>query len=217
MSFSFMLELTYMKTNKGFALVSIVFIIIIVLVVGGITYYIGTKNNSVLENSVLNTNNTNTKQSISSNKLFDFFNTFTIDKDIGTPTVEFMYPEQKLILISYPTSQENGSYAVYDYKNDILYKGIGSTTTRLLPEAFIGSNKLLMYNFPSDGPGSTNTKGSLTVQDFNGKIIKTIMTDITLYEVYPKYGKIIVINTNTKDNGRFNLNSETLELSPWTR
>lgn len=149
---------------------------------------------------------------IISNKLFDFIDTFTMDKDMSTPRTEYMYPEEHLILLSYPTSQESRAFAVYDYKNDILYKNIGYSGMggSSIPMAFVGEDKLLMFNL-----GEEQIKGTLTIQDFNNKIIKTLMTNTSINEVYPKYGKVIVIDTNQQDSGRFNLNSETLELSQW--
>jgi len=216
-----------MKHNKGFALVGIIIAIIAVLVVGGVAYYTG-KNSKTEpvnveenQNSITNNSNANIQQVASSNKLFDFFDTFTANKDMGTPQIEFIYPEQHLILLEYPTSQETGAYAVYDYQKDILYKSVGDSyypSGGRFPVAFVGTDTLLMYNVGiEEVDASGNPKGDFVIQDFNNKIIKTIMTDVPLHEVYPKYGKVIVIDTNTKDEGRFILDSETLELSPWKR
>ncbi|MFZ2205399.1 MAG: hypothetical protein WAV23_02320 [Minisyncoccia bacterium] len=204
-----------MKTSKDFTPISIVLIVVLLLVVGCISFYLGKNSSSYKDIAVVTNNpNINTQQLPSSNKLFDFFDTFTADKNTGTPSIQFMYPEQHLILLSYPTSQETGSYAVYDYKNDLLYKGIGHTDygSQNYPVAFLGVDKLLMFANCSD---ADDICSRFTVQDFNNKIIKTLMTDVPIHEVYPKYGKVITIDTNTKDSGRFNLNTETLELTPW--
>lgn len=45
-----------MKNNKGFAPIAIVLIVIAVLAIGGIAYYVGTKNNSVPQNTQENNN-----------------------------------------------------------------------------------------------------------------------------------------------------------------
>jgi len=210
-----------MENKSKLNTILLVIIIILLVVVLGYFFLNNSKqkvaeNNypQVDQNGVIN----NSSAVVSSNKLFDFFDTFTIDKDIGTPTIEFMYPEQNLILLSYATSQESVAYAVYDYKNDILYKniGFGYVGSSSQPVAFVGNDKLLMYNSSGDDL-SANIKGSFIVQDFNNKVIKTIMADTTFHEIYPKYGKIIFIDINTKESGRFNLNTETLELSPRTK
>ena len=151
----------------------------------------------------------------SSNKLFEFFDTFTANRDMGTLRIEFMYPEEHLILLGYPTSQEMGAYAVYDYQKDFLYKNVGDSyypNGGRFPQAFIGSDMLLMYNIEPE-----EVVGDFVIQDFNNNIIKTIMTNVSLHEIYPKYGKVITIDTNMKDEGRFVLDSETLELSQWKR
>lgn len=65
-----------MKNNKGFAPIAIVLIIIAVLVVGGIVYYVGTKNNSIPQNTQENNYQPQTQNTIpntnpsSANKTF---------------------------------------------------------------------------------------------------------------------------------------------------
>lgn len=207
-----------MKTNKGFTPISIVLIVILLLVVGCISFYLGKNSSSYKDIAVVTNNpNINTQQLPSSNKLFDFFDALTVeDQNAASEKIEFVYPKERLILLSYGTSSESGAFAVYDYKNDILYKNIGNSSIgdTSVPEAFVGTDKLLMWNF-GEGDGSGITKGDLTIQDFNNKIIKTLMKNTPIHEVYSKYGKVITIDTNTKDSGRYNLNTETLELTPW--
>lgn len=196
------------KTN------TVLLVIIIILLVAGLVYFFfnDSKQKVLDQKNEINNPNINTQEKISSNKLFDLFDATSQDGPVVS-SIKFINPEQHLVILHYWISQETGAYAVYDYKNDVLYKNIGSSGIdgSNEPKAFIGMDKLLMYsNF-------AETKSSLTVQDFHNKVIKTIMTDKPLHEVYPLYGKKITIDTDMKDSGRFNLNTENLELSPWIR
>lgn len=211
-----------MKTNKGFASLLIILAIVFIAGVSTGSYYLGKHSVDKIKNQTysdpdaqgmendakddLEKNNIN-----STNKLFEFFNTFTSDKNRATPSIKFMNPDENLIVLDYWTGSETNSYAVYDYKNNILYKDIGGEGIGggSHPEAFVGNNKILVYSEDDFG------KSSITIQDFNNKIIKTILTNTPLYEVYPKFGKIITIDINQKSSGRYLLNTETLELTPW--
>jgi hypothetical protein len=186
-----------MNKKKGILIAVVIFGL---LVLSGVILYLYKINGSSIDS-----------QKVSSHdKLFEFFDIFTQDKDIGIPKIEFMYPEEKLIVFSYPISQETASFAVYDYKNKIFYKNIGSSMLgeMIVPEAFIGSDKLLMYKNTEDNGNS------LFVQDFNNNIVKTISNYIpSIYEVYPKYGEKIRIYTDEKHLNKLVLDTKTLNIS----
>lgn len=152
------------------------------------------------------------------NKLFAFFSTFTQDKDTGTANIEFMYPEAGLLLLRYPTSQETGSYAVYNYKKDILLKDIGGNyylDGADIPVAFIGIDKVLIYEQRPTINGDEWANFQLSIRDFNNSVIKTIPLTAKIQEVYPKYGTPIYIRVgkDPKTTKTYILNTETFELT----
>ena len=154
------------------------------------------------------------------NKFFDFIDTYTIEQDMGTPRILFMKPEYDQIIFEYPTSQETSEYGVYNYKSNLLYKGIGGNdyVIRTTPVIFVGQDKLLVYSVNYDLPEKDGIeKGELSIRDFKNNVIKVLLSSTTFSEAYQATDKSITIDTNRQDSGRFNLNTETLELSPWKR
>lgn len=61
------------------------------------------------------------------NTLFSFFDTFTAQRDMGTPQVVRIVPELDLLAFMYGTSQESSQFGVYNYTTNTLYKGIGGS------------------------------------------------------------------------------------------
>ena len=148
---------------------------------------------------------------VTQNKLFSFFDTFTADKDMGTARIEFMYPEEHLMLISYPTSQETLEYGVYDYQRDILYPRLGSSTMddSIIPQAFVGNDKLLVYY-----SGSSATPPTIDIVDFHNQQIKELFINRKLYQVFPKYGDLLHLQMDNANTPKmYQLNPETLEVT----
>ncbi len=150
---------------------------------------------------------------VAQNKLFSFFDTFTADKDMGTARTEFMYPEEHLLVLYYPTSQETGSYAVYDYKNDIMHDKVGDwnyVASQDIPVAFVGTDKLLIKSSTENQQPSN----SITIRDFQGNIIQELFKNASISEIYPHYGKNIFISTQQEGKQKtYILDTETLTLT----
>jgi hypothetical protein len=194
--------------KSGSGLNTILLIILIALVGFGI-WFLSQKNEAMPINEVTNNKSFETLEANnveSGNELFNWIDTFTADKDMGTPRILVMAPEYGLILLEYPTSQEGSSMAVFNYKNNKLIKNIGNAyeSGGAYPVAFVGRDKILVFSF------SESAEGVLTIQDFESKIIKTLIEDVEYKDVYPKYGKELYIRAK---NQTYTLNTETLELS----
>lgn len=201
-----------MQTNKN-SLWFYMALIIAVLVAGGMGYFLGS--NIITIKDTEEVQRSKSEQIVTlSNKLFSLFDTFSAEKQLGQPEVKIIYPEEKLILLSYPTDQELGSFAVYDYGKDILYKNISIEDGYHIPIAFVGNDKLLMHNLPNFDSGSPEDKiETLTIVDFQNSLIKTLLKDKQIYEAHPVFGSTIIIDTKGKDSMPYELNTKTLDFN----
>lgn len=114
------------------------------------------------------------KASYHQGKFFDMVDTYTANKDIGTPSVVFMKPEAHLILFLYATSQETAEYGVYNFKTDEIFTGIGYSSIggSEYPIAFIGNDKLLAVVQSEQDSGIRPPK--LVIEDFKNNVTATV-------------------------------------------
>jgi hypothetical protein len=125
-----------------------------------------------------------------------------------------MYPDEHLIAFRYSTSQETAEYGVYDYKNNRIYKGIGSAGQggSATPMAFVGTDKLLFYTDIED------KVPTISIVDFSGKEIKQLLTGVKLNESYGDPANSLILITEPPKKGKavnYMLDVKTLELKPY--
>ena len=125
--------------------------------------------------------------------------------------IEFLDTDDHLLVYQSDTSDETSEYGVYDYKNDVIYPGLGDSSIggSTTPIAFVGADKLLSYS------QDENQKYKLSVIDFQNKNIKDLLVDKQVQDVYPKYGKQLLIKVGADPvNGltTFALDPVTLDL-----
>ncbi len=153
-------------------------------------------------------------QVVEPNKFFEFFDTFTLSRDMGAVNIVFSYPDEHLIAFKYPTSQESVEFGVYDYKNDRIYKGIGTMGIGggAEPKSFVGSDKLLFYTDIED------KTPVISIVDFNGKEIKQLLTGMKLNQAYGDPANSLILITEPPKKGKaenYMLDVKTLELKTY--
>lgn len=159
------------------------------------------------------------------NKFFELFNTYTMEKDMGNPTIDFAYLNEGLLLFDYPTSQETEDFGVYDYRNDVIYKNVGTIGGNdeyyNTPLSFLDRNTIITID---TGTGSAR----LSMIDYRTKEVKkTIPINVpqgyNIHEVdhFPMNNNINITFRNADDTSKnptgaylqFELNTKTLTLS----
>ncbi len=194
-------------------------LVILVLLVGLLVgYYLGKNNKSPEQKNIV----TNTISSTDSNQsfgddIFAIWNNFTSSRDMGAPRINLSYPDNKLILLEYATSQETHAYKVIDYGNKKLYPEIdGGYVNGLSVRAFLGSDKLVVNRYYEDKPGV------IAVVDFYGKNIKDLITlqpEESIHEVYGNGATVYVTIANDNNESDLSLktymiDAVTLQITP---
>jgi hypothetical protein len=115
------------------------------------------------------------------NKFFAFADTFTKNRDMGTPVVLSFDPELNVMVFRYGTSQESSQFGVYNYTTDELFTGIGNINYIEVQQfvSLLGNNQLLIWSSPGVDALATD-KPKLVIKDFTNTTIKEIPLPATI-------------------------------------
>lgn len=119
------------------------------------------------------------------NKFFSMVDTYTQDKDMGTPQVIKMVPELDLVGFMYGTSQESTQFGVYNYGTNELYLGIGANnyieSQRIV--ALLSNDRLVLWSSPGVDalPGA---RPKLVVINYK---TKEVLNTVSIPNNAPKY------------------------------
>lgn len=119
------------------------------------------------------------------NAFFSFVDTFTQNKDVGTPQVIRMVPELDLIAFSYGTSQESVQFGVYNYVTNELNTGVGSSNYVEVQQvvALLSNNRVVLWSSPGVDAGAS-ARPKLLVIDY---VTKKVVATVQLPKNAPKY------------------------------
>ncbi len=115
------------------------------------------------------------------NKFFEFADTFTKNRDVGTPVVLSFNPELDVMVFRYGTSQESSQFGVYNYTTNELFTGIGNSNYIEVQQfvSILGNNQLLIWSSPGVDALATD-KPKLVIKDFANNSIKEIPLPATI-------------------------------------
>lgn len=186
----------------------------------GFFYFTNFSNvNAVVENQEVK----NDTVAVGQNKLFALFDSFKNTPDHSN--IIKIREDLGLLILSYPEGEividgDGGvdAYAVYDYKNDVMYDKVGSTSLGMsnLPIAIVNKDTILLDNY-DDNTG----KASLTLKNIKNGTTKVL-------SIKRNNNERVSANLNPQDQinifvyGKttlyYNLNPQTLELKQvWER
>lgn len=119
------------------------------------------------------------------NKFFSLVDTYTQDKDMGTPQVIKIVPELDLVGFMYGTSQESTQFGVYNYGTNELFTGIGANnyieSQRIV--ALLSNDRLVLWSSPGVDalPGA---RPKLVVINYK---TKEVLNTVSIPNNAPKY------------------------------
>lgn len=195
--------------NKHNIILSILF-----LVIGfgaGFFYFKNFSNiNAVVENKEIK----NGLENLSQDKFSVLFNSIKAgDKFIYPQIINNIEEDMGLFIIQYRNSPESTGNAVYDYKNDKLYKDIGYSGLGYsrTPVSFVDKNNVLVHTYDEGKETYTLNVLNFTNNNLRELPIKITPTD----EVYGELtGSNVFISVRGKNGSftRYQLDPSTLEI-----
>ncbi|MDQ5971251.1 MAG: hypothetical protein QG566_197 [Patescibacteria group bacterium] len=195
--------------NKHNIILSILF-----LVIGfgaGFFYFKNFSNvNAVVENKEIK----NSLENLSQDKFSVLFNSIKAgDKFIYPQIINNIEEDMGLFIIQYRNSPESTGNAVYDYKNDKLYKDIGYSGLGYsrTPVSFVDKNNVLVHTYDEGKETYTLNVLNFTNNNLRELPIKITPTD----EVYGELtGSNVFISVRGKNGNftRYQLDPNTLEI-----
>lgn len=195
--------------NKHNIILSILF-----LVIGfgaGFFYFKNFSNvNAVVENKEIK----NSLENLSQDKFSVLFNSIKAgDKFIYPQIINNIEEDMGLFIIQYRNSPESTGNAVYDYKNDKLYKDIGYSGLGYsrTPVSFVDKNNVLVHTYDEGKETYTLNVLNFTNNNLRELPIKITPTD----EVYGELtGSNVFISVRGKNGSftRYQLDPSTLEI-----
>jgi len=119
------------------------------------------------------------------NTLFSFIDTFTAQREMGTPQIVRIVPELDLLAFMYGTSQESTQFGVYNYTTNTLYKGIGANnyieSQRVV--ALLPNDQIVIWS----SPGVDALAGARPKMLLVNYVTKEIVATITIPAKAPAY------------------------------
>lgn len=188
-------RLVYTVSMKKFPLPLVVVSIAILLFGFLIGWFVGNRGSTEVE-------------VVRKNTFFEFVDTFTLDREMGTPAVLLTQPELDSIAFRYATSQESSQFGVYNYRTNTLWMGIGADNyaENQQPVAILSGNRIMMWSEPGVDaiPG---TKPQLVVKNFEDEIVDEVRLPSNIlphlhqsYGMGSQAGKLFITVKNTFDH-----------------